>query len=171
MISRRIHILGGSCAGKSTVARTLSDRLGIKAHALDDPHWDNSHGYLGIRRDPDEKQRMLAEILETDSWILEGVYYPWLADAFSQAELIVILTPGIWTRQARMVRRFVRGRLGKENGQKEGFKSLWETLRWNQRYDRNYLPAARKFIDSLGKSWTECRTYSEVLEAVGISET
>jgi adenylate kinase family enzyme len=67
MTARRIHILGGSCAGKSTVARALSDRLGTKEHALDDLHWDNSHGYLGIRRDPDEKQQMLAEILHLGS--------------------------------------------------------------------------------------------------------
>ena len=171
MTARRIHILGGSCAGKSTVARALSDRLGINAHALDDLHWDNSRGYMGIRRDPDEKQRMLAEILDTDSWILEGVYYRWLGEAFSQADLIVILTPSTWTRQSRMVRRFARGKFGVENGQNEGFSSLWETLRWNQRYDRYYLPAAREFIGSLGKSWTDCRTYEEVLEAAGVGET
>jgi adenylate kinase family enzyme len=59
---------------------------------------------------------MLPGILDTDSWVLEGVYYRWLADAFNQADLIVILTPGTWTRQARMLRRFARGKLGIENG-------------------------------------------------------
>lgn len=102
---------------------------------------------------------------------MEGVYYRWLAEAFSQADEIVILTPGTWTRQARMVRRFSRGKLGMKNGQVESFNSLWETLRWNQRYDRHYLTAAREFIISLGKSWTDCKTYADVFEAVGGGQT
>ncbi|MDP6823091.1 MAG: DNA topology modulation protein FlaR [Dehalococcoidia bacterium] len=165
MTAKRIHILGGSCAGKTTIARALSDRLGIAYHALDDMHWDNSGGYLGIRRDPEERQRLLSGVLDRESWIVEGVYYNWLADAFQAADVIVILDHGTWTRQARMIRRFVRGKLGREDGQEEGLRSLWETFRWNHRYDRINLPATRRFISSVGRSWTDCRTFEDVMKA------
>jgi len=169
MTAKRIHILGGSCAGKTTIARALSDRLGITYYALDDLHWDNSNGYLGTRRDPDERRRMLSEILDRESWIIEGVYYRWLADAFLAADVIVILDHGIWRRQARIIRRFVRGKLGREDGQEEGLRSFWETFRWNHRYDRSYLPATRGFVLSVGRSWTDCRTFEDVMRAVSVA--
>ncbi len=162
MTAKRIHILGGTGSGKSTVARSLSERLNIPAFGLDDLHWDNSGGYLGIHRDAEDKQRMLSEILQNEAWILEGVYYRWLADAFERADVIVILTTPLWIRQARVFRRFVHGKLGRHNGQEESLRSLWENLRWNQRYDRAYLPATRDFIANLGKRWVDCRTFEDV---------
>ena len=168
---KRIHILGGSNAGKTTIAKALASRLDIPAIGLDDLHWDNSGGYLGIRRDADEKQRMLSEILQREAWILEGVYYRWLAQAFEQADLIVMLTIPTWKRQARMLRRFARGKLSSGAVQDGNLRGLWESFRWNRRYDRSYLPATRDFLCNLGKKWTECQTFEDVVRAVEAPNT
>ena len=82
----KIHIIGASGSGKTFLAKQLSERLGIPAWELDELFWDNSAGSYNSKRSPDERGRMLEEILECDDWILEGVQHSWLGQAFAQAD-------------------------------------------------------------------------------------
>ena len=73
----KIHIIGGPGSGKTTLAKQLSEKLGIPRFDLDDLQWDNASGAYGTRRAPQERDALLAEILKHDDWIIEGDYYAW----------------------------------------------------------------------------------------------
>lgn len=73
----KIHIIGGPGSGKSFLAEKLSKELGISHFDLDDLQWDNKSASYGIKRSPDERDRLLNDVLSHNDWIIEGVYYAW----------------------------------------------------------------------------------------------
>ena len=77
----RIRIIGGPGSGKSTLARQLAEEYGIPHYDLDNLQWDNAAADYGTKRDPSERDALLADILKQDDWIIEGVYYAWCRKA------------------------------------------------------------------------------------------
>lgn len=105
----KIHIIGPSGAGKTYLAQRLSEKCGIPSYELDDLFWNNE-GYSG-KRASEIRDAMLAEILQKDNWIIEGVQYAWVGESFAQADVIYLLDPPAWLCRARIVRRFVQRKL------------------------------------------------------------
>ena len=48
----------------------------------------------------------------------------------------------------------------------ETVSSLWQLIRWNHRYDQEKLVPARVLIEGLGKQALECKTVTDVWEAL-----
>ncbi len=161
----RIHIIGGPGSGKSFVAAELSHRLGVPAYDLDDLFWDRSASRYGVRSDAAERDRRLAAIVAQDSWIIEGVYYGWLAPSFEAADMILELTPSLWVRHWRVIRRFVLRKLGRRASKHESLADLWRLLRWSHTYDRRHLAAARQSISACGRQLVACTTSEQVFAA------
>ena len=161
----RIHIIGGPGSGKSYVAAKLAERFGIIAHDLDDLFWDSTAPSYGVRADSSERDRQLAGIVSHDGWIIEGVYYQWLAPSFDAADYIVALTPSVWVRHWRVVRRFLLRKFGRVPSKRESLADLWHLLRWSHAYDRDNLVRARKLIADLGSELIACRTFDDILAA------
>ena len=68
---QRIQIIGASCAGKSTLGRALSARLGLPFTDLDDLWW--SPGWIGAGHE--ELQRRLAPLAAAPGWVVSGNYF------------------------------------------------------------------------------------------------
>jgi adenylate kinase family enzyme len=162
----RIHILGGPGSGKSWIAAKLAARLGVPAHDLDDLFWERAASRYGVRADPAERDRRLTAIVAGDGWIIEGVYYQWLAPSFAAADCIVALTPPIWLRHGRVLRRFISRKLGRAPSKRESLADLWRLLRWSHGYDANQLVRARQLLAQHGRDCVGCRNFAEVLAAV-----
>jgi adenylate kinase family enzyme len=162
-LKSRIHILGGPGSGKSYIAAKLAEHLGISTYDLDDLFWDRAAFRYGARADPEKRDRQLAAIVCQDSWIIEGVYYLWLAPSFKAAHVIIALTPSIWIRHWRVIRRFILRRLGKIPSKRESFADLGRLLYWSHYYDRTNLVEAREFMAEHGRRLVNCRTFDEVL--------
>lgn len=68
---KKIHIIGTSCCGKSTLAKSISENLGIKYIELDElswlPNWQ-------MRPNEDFFQLLEKELSENDSWVVAGNY-------------------------------------------------------------------------------------------------
>jgi adenylate kinase family enzyme len=158
----RIHIIGGPGSGKSFVAAALSRRLGVPAYDLDDLFWDGSAAKYGIRAEAADRDRRLAAIVAQDGWIIEGVYYGWLAPSFEAADIIIELTPSIWVRHWRVVKRYALRKLRGTASKRESLVDLWRLLRWSHGYDRRYLAEARKTILPCGRPLVVCRTPEQV---------
>jgi hypothetical protein len=109
----------------------------------------------------------LARIVAGEGWVIEGVYYQWAGPSFRRAEVIVVMTTPRWVRQWRVVRRFVRRRLGWEPARRESLGDLWRLLVWNWGYDGDNLVRARKMIRGVGREVVECRSAREVVGVVG----
>ena len=143
----KIHIVGGPGSGKSFLAKKLSRELGIPHYDLDDIQWANESGY-GKKRDPAERDALLDELLQRDDWIMEGVYYAWCGRCFEDADRIYLLEIPRRLYRYRIIRRFLRRKLGLEAGKKETLRSLSALLAWADKYQRVNLAEIRKILEA-----------------------
>lgn len=134
----KIHIIGSSGSGKTYLSKRLSQKYGIPAYALDDLFWDND-GYSG-KRDPDSRNAMLAEILQKNDWIIEGVQYAWVGRSFEEADIIYLLEPPAYLCRMRIVRRFITRKYCGTARKNESLKALMELLKWTKKFYGVNLP-------------------------------
>ena len=104
--------------------KKLSKELGIRHYDLDELQWDNESDSYGVKRDPVERDKLLCEVLKNNSRIIEGVYYTWCQQCFADADKIYVLNVPRYKYRYRIIRRFVRRKLGFEQGKKETLKSF-----------------------------------------------
>ena len=142
----KIHIIGGPGSGKTFLAEKLSKELGIRHYDLDELQWDHQSGSYGVKRAPQERDELLAEILRNKDWIIEGVYYAWCQQCFADADKIYVLSVPRYTYKYRIVRRFVRRKLGLEQGEKETLQSLFQLLKWADKYQKVNLVEINKLM-------------------------
>ncbi|MFS8523855.1 MAG: shikimate kinase [Limnochordales bacterium] len=72
-IGRRIHIMGDSCAGKSTLGKRLARALSVDFVDMDDLNWQP--GWVALAEtDPGEFERRLAAATSGDGWVVAGSY-------------------------------------------------------------------------------------------------
>lgn len=144
----KIHIIGGPGSGKTFLAETLSAQLGIPHYDLDALQWDSNALRYGTKRDAQERDALLLEILQKDDWIIDGVYYAWCGQCFQDADRIYLLSVPRHQYRYRIIRRFVRRKLGIEAGKKETLKSLVALLKWADKYQRTNLAEIRKILEA-----------------------
>lgn len=142
----KIHIIGGSGSGKTFFAERLSKEYGIPHYDLDDIQWDNSSDAYGTKRNPEERKALLDEILKHGDWIIEGVYYAWCRQCFADADKIYLLNVPRYKYRYRIIRRFIRRKLGIEEGKKETLKSLKNLLKWADKYQNENMAEIREIL-------------------------
>ena len=142
----KIHIIGGSGTGKTTLADKLAEEYAIAHSDLDDLQWDNKAEGYGVKRDPKERDAMLAEILATDDWIIEGVYYKWCAQCFEDADKIYLLNTPRSIYRRRIIKRYVKRKLHIVKGKKETLKSLRALLKWADKYQKVDMEEIKKIL-------------------------
>ncbi len=143
----KIHIIGGPGSGKMFLAETLSERYGIPHFDLDELQWDNAANGYGTKRDPQERDALLHRILQRDDWIIEGVYYAWCGQCFADADQIYLLRVPRRRYRYRILRRFVRRKIGLEKGKRETLKSVSSLLKWADHFQENNLIEIRKILE------------------------
>ena len=144
----KIHIIGGPGAGKSYLADKLAREFGIPHYDLDDLQWDNGSETYGAKRNPRERDRLLKEILDQENWIVEGVYYAWCGRCFEEADQIYLLRVPPYKYKYRLLRRFIRRKLGLEKGKKETLKSLIGLIQWADQFERKNLVEIQEILEA-----------------------
>ena len=72
-IGRRVHVIGNSSSGKSTLAARLAKALDAKFVELDALNW--LPGRVGLNEtDPDELERRFRNATRGDAWVVAGSY-------------------------------------------------------------------------------------------------
>ncbi len=132
----KIHIIGCSGTGKTYLANALSKKHNISHYDLDDIYWDNTSSCYGVKRPAEERTLLLTNILTNDSWIIEGVYYSWCGEIFEKADVIYFLDTPKLVYKWRIVRRFIKRKLGIEKGDKESLKSVVSLLKWTDKFQK-----------------------------------
>jgi adenylate kinase family enzyme len=142
----KIHIIGGSGTGKTFYAEKLSTQYNVPHYDLDDIFWDNNAISYGTRMPIEKRTELLNKILMTENWIIEGVYYKWLKESFSSADRIFILKIKPILFNVRIIKRFIKRKLGIQKGKRETIKSLLELLAWTNNYHKREIPIIIDFL-------------------------
>ena len=143
----KIHIIGCSGTGKTYLARKLSEKYNIQHFDLDDIQWDNSADGYGLKMPVNKREELLKRILSQESWIIEGVYYAWVTESFQRADVIYVLDIPSYIYKYRIIMRFIKRKLRIEKGKKETFKSLYNLLKWTNKYQNNNLKEIKKILE------------------------
>jgi adenylate kinase family enzyme len=70
-VQRRVHLIGGSGAGKTTLGRQVASALGVPFIDLDDLFWEPGWREVGHA----ELARRLLPRLEREGWVVAGNYH------------------------------------------------------------------------------------------------
>jgi adenylate kinase family enzyme len=104
----RIAVVGGSCSGKSTVARRLAEPNDLPYVELDALHW----GPNWTPCPKDEFRARVEAAISGDAWVVDGNYTGKLGDlVLARADLVVwldlplrVTLPRLWSRTRRRMR-------------------------------------------------------------------
>lgn len=125
---KRILILGCCGAGKSTFARSLNDITGLGIIHLDQEYWNP--GWIETPKDIWEEK--VAELVQQDSWIMDGNYSGSLDIRLPRTDTIIYLDRSTWTCLSRVIQRIWkykgRSRPDMIEGCKERFD--WEFIHY-----------------------------------------
>ncbi|WP_412467617.1 AAA family ATPase [Pedobacter sp. KLB.chiD] len=102
----KIHILGASCAGTTTLGEALSARLNIPYFDTDHFFWEKSSVPYTVKRDPILRNQMLKEELsQIESYIVGGSLVSWGEEWKQMFDLAVFLYLPKEIRMERLIKR------------------------------------------------------------------
>ncbi|MDO3412492.1 hypothetical protein QWJ34_22195 [Saccharibacillus sp. CPCC 101409] len=146
---QKIRIVGIIASGKTTLARRLSERLGIPWHELDSVVY-RSEGTERYKRKPEEQRKLLEQIDRSGSWIFEGTDRSVHTFLYERADAIIFLDPPLWKRRMRIVSRWIKQRTGREEcAYKPDLSILKLMFRWTRDFERD-RPRFEAKLDSYG---------------------
>ncbi|SHF66355.1 AAA family ATPase [Ornithinibacillus halophilus] len=135
-IPKKIHIIGSVGSGKTTLAKELSSKLEMPYYELDNVVWiRNKSG--DIRRTEQEREDYLNSIIQSESWIIEGVHNEdWVSNCFHSADLIIFLDTKYSIRTYRIIKRFLKQKLRLEKSNyKPTIEIFLKMFKWNRYFE------------------------------------
>ena len=142
----KIHIIGCSGSGKTYLAKALSEKYNVPHFDLDNIQWDNNADGYGVKMPVEKRTELLNNILENESWIIEGVYYAWVGKCFEDADKIYVLDIPKRVYTYRIIKRAIKRKLGIEEGKKETLKSVYNLLKWTDTFQKKNMVEIRKIL-------------------------
>jgi len=122
---KKIIILGSCGAGKSTLAKKLHDRLGLKLVHLDQLYWKPNWE----RTDSLDFRKKVEKLLKEKEWIMDGNYRSTLDIRLPAADTIILLDfPRLICFFRLFKRRTKKDRSDMLNGCKE--RLTFELIKW-----------------------------------------
>jgi adenylate kinase family enzyme len=132
----RIHILGASGSGTTTLGRALAEHLSCRHFDTDDYFWlPTDPPYTQPRERTERAQLLMDDLTAQEHWVLSGSLCEWEDIAIPRFELVVFLSIPHDVRMARLRRR-EQTRFGKRilpGG--DMYEQSQEFLAWAASYD------------------------------------
>ena len=164
----KIRIIGCSGSGKTYFANRLSEKYNIPSFDLDDIQWDNSSNSYGVKMPIEKRDQMLNDILQRSDWIIEGVYYAWVQKSFDDADIIYVLDTPKWLYKFRIIKRFIKRKLGIEKGKKETLKSVYNLLKWTETFQNTNMKEIIKILEPLNEKVVYIKKKDETNRIIGL---
>jgi adenylate kinase family enzyme len=133
----RIHIMGASGSGTTTLGRALADRLAVPHHDTDDYFWLPTNPPFRERREVTDRLRLMEEIfLDREGWVLSGSLDGWGSAIVPYFDLAIFLSLGAALRLARLRQREAN-HFGRDAVSPGGWRhrETEEFLDWASHYD------------------------------------
>jgi adenylate kinase family enzyme len=134
----KIYIVGAVSSGKTTLARKLSEKLNIRYQSLDEVVHipDKSNPWGNRKRQLEERDNLFYSIIQQSTWIIEDTGRPCFIDGLKVADTIVFLKVPARIRNYRIIKRWVKQRIGIEKCiYNPNFNMLKCMLQWSKDYD------------------------------------
>lgn len=143
-IGRRIAVIGCPGSGKSVLSMKLGKMTGLPVYHLDKIFW--KPGWT--ESDHDDFMKKLQDIVNRDSWIIDGNYGNTLKMRLDHADTVIYLDFRRLLRTYRILKRIVRWhgktRVDMADGCPEEFDRDFLRFVWN--YDLTERPKTLKII-------------------------
>jgi adenylate kinase family enzyme len=131
----RVHILGASGSGTTSLARTLANAWSVPHADTDDYLWlPTNPPYTALRPVPERLALMEALFLPREAWVLSGALMGWGDRLMSHFDAIVFLTVEPPVRLARLQAREQARYAGRTPSADEGAQ-YQAFLKWAKGYD------------------------------------
>src|SRR5579883_3161929 len=109
MGTRRIHIMGASGCGVTTLGRAVADALSVPHHDTDDYYWQPTDPPYVETRDITERLSLMQTMfLPRPTWVLSGSLDSWGNSLLCYFDLVVFLRVPTDIRLARLREREAR---------------------------------------------------------------
>lgn len=132
----RLHILGASGSGTTTLGAALAARLGQPHVDADALFWMPTDPPFTTRRPADERHALLLRLLPvTGQWVFSGSALKWAASLEPVYDLIVFLRLDPSTRMARLRRRQIARYGARLDAGGDMAAANAEFFRWTEAYD------------------------------------
>ena len=162
----KIRIIGCSGSGKTYLAKRLSERYNIPSFDLDDIQWDNSQNSYGVKMPIEKRNQMLNDILQQPDWIIDGVYYAWVQKSFEDADIIYVLDMPKWLYKFRIIKRFIKRRVGLEKGKKETLKSVCNLLKWTNTFQNTNMKEIVRILEPYKEKVVHIKKKEEIYRII-----
>ena len=136
----KIYIVGSVGSGKSTLARRAAQITGIACTHLDEIVYeeDPTDSWGNKKRPEKEVEQRFRTILSQTHYIMEDAGRERLFDGMLQADQIVVLDYPLHVRKRRILKRWVKQKLGLEKCiYRPHLKMLRAMFRWVNNYETN----------------------------------
>lgn len=141
----RTVVVGNSGSGKSTLAEAIANLAHIPAIDLDLLHWEE--GSYGLKRNEDVARKMVLDISDQPSWIIEGAF-GWLAEvALPKATSLIWLDfPWSVCRAGILARGLRRGATSHDAAE----LMKWAEAYWTRQTPSSFAGHSKLFNDFSG---------------------
>lgn len=103
MQNRRIHVMGASGAGVTTLGRALATALALPHHDTDDYFWQPTTPPYQTQRPAADRLRLMREIFVPRSgWVLSGSVSEWANEIIARFDLVVFVQTAHEVRLQRL---------------------------------------------------------------------
>lgn len=102
----KIHVLGASCSGVSTLGALLSEKYGIPQIDVDNFYWMPTDPPFTTKRPPQDRINLISNIQDrSDGWVLTGSFMGWGDALIKNVDLIVFIHTPTPIRLERLDKR------------------------------------------------------------------
>ena len=102
----KIHVLGASGSGTTTIAKVLAKKLGYVHLDTDSYFWEETDIPFTKKRAVDNRIALLREDLQKDkNVILSGIFYPWGDELTKYFDCLIHIETASKVRMDRLIRR------------------------------------------------------------------
>jgi adenylate kinase family enzyme len=175
MTNHRIHILGASGSGTTTLGALLAVRLGIPHFDTDDYFWVKTEIPFTRQREVNDRLKLLiADLQGHPSWVLSGSLCGWGDPVIPMFTLAVFLWLPHELRMERLRKREI-SRYGLEAISPGGWfhEHHQEFIDWAEKYDTAGINMRSKDLHELWLGRLACKTLrlEQPLSVVELAET
>jgi adenylate kinase family enzyme len=166
----KIHLLGASGSGTSSIGKKIAESLQIPFFESDDIFWEETSIPFTQKRDIEIRKTILNDIInKNENWVISGSALKWGDKLLQVSDLIILITCPTSVRIQR-----IKGREFKRFGKRllpgnDMYQNHFEFLNWASSYDTGGMDMRSLQSERTWLSRASCTT--KIVENIDIDHS